>query len=67
MKISLKVLDEFKAEFPEAKKYIEERLEEECAKKNISVNKIIFLFTYWEAKSKALAQEKRFLFCGAKF
>ena len=46
-----KVLNNVKEEYPATKKYIEDRLEEECSKENISVDEVIFLFTYWEAKS----------------
>ena len=51
LKITLKVLKDVKQEYPSTKKYIEDRLEEECSKENISVDKVIFLFTYREAKS----------------
>ena len=37
---SIKVLNDVKQEYPETK--IEERLEEECSKENISVIKAIF-------------------------
>ena len=51
LKITVKVLNNVKGEYPATKKYIEDRLEEECSKENISVDEIIFLFTYWEVKS----------------
>ena len=51
VKITLKVLDDIKAEFSGTKKYIEERLEEECSKENISMDEVNFLFTYQEANS----------------
>ena len=51
LKITLKVLNGAKQEYPAAKKYIEDLLEEECSKENISVDEVIFLFTYREAKS----------------
>ena len=51
LKIILKVLNDVKEEYPGTKKCIEDRLEEECSKENISVDKVIFLFTYQEAKS----------------
>ena len=51
LKITLKVLNDVKQEYPGTKKYIEDRLEEECSKDIISVDEIIFLFTYREAKS----------------
>ena len=43
LKITLKVLNDVKQEYPEIK--IEERLEEECSKENISVDEVIFLHT----------------------
>ena len=51
IKIAIKVLDEVKAQFPETKEFIEDRLEQECSKENISVEEVIFLFTCLEAKS----------------
>ena len=43
--------DEVKAQFPETKEFIEERLEQECNKENIPVEEVVFLFTCLEAKS----------------
>ena len=51
LKITLKVLSNVAQEYPGTKRYIEDRLEEECLKENISVDEVIFLFTYREAKS----------------
>ena len=51
LKITLKFLNDVKQEYPGTKKYIEDRLKEECFKENISVDEVIFLFTYREAKS----------------
>ena len=51
LKITLKVLNDVKEEYPRTKKNIEDRLEEECSKENISVDEVIFLFPYQEAKS----------------
>ena len=48
-----------KEEYPGTKKYIKDRHEEECSKENISVDKVIFLFTYHEAENY-LAQKKNF-------
>ena len=64
IKVTLKFLNDVKQEYLETK--IEDRLEEECSKEKISVDEVIFLITYREAKSK-LAQKKHFLFCSAKF
>ena len=40
LKITIKVLNDVKQEYPETR--IEERLEEECSKENISVEEAIF-------------------------
>ena len=45
-----KVLREVKAQFPQTANSIEERIEEECSKENMSKEQVIFLFTYQEAK-----------------
>ena len=37
LKITLKVLNEVKVQFPETKEFIEERLEQKCLKENVSV------------------------------
>ena len=50
-KIFLKALSEVKAQFPETKEFIEERLEQKCLKENMSKEEVIFLFTSLEAKS----------------
>ena len=53
LKITLKVLNNVKQEYPTTK--IEDRLEEECSKENISVDEgfffFFFFFTYWKEKS----------------
>ena len=51
LKITPKVLNNVKEEYPATRKYIEDRLEEECSNENISVDEVIFLFAYWEAKT----------------
>ena len=51
LKITLKVLNEVIAEFPETKEFIEERLEQKCLKEKISVEDVIYIFTSLEAKS----------------
>ena len=47
----MKLLDEVKAEFLETAEFIADRPEQECSKKNISVEEVIFLFTCLGAKS----------------
>ena len=51
IRISMKVLNEVKAQSPDTKEFIEERLVQECLKENISVEEVIFLFTSLEANS----------------
>ena len=50
LRVALKVLDEVKVQFPEAKQFIEDAIEQECLKENISADGVIF-FTGLEAKS----------------
>ena len=50
LKITFKVLNEIKVQFPKTKEFIEERLEQKFLKENISVEEVIFLFTSLEAK-----------------
>ena len=59
LKISLEVLNDVTAEFPETKEFIEEHLEQKYLKENISVDEVIFLFTSLEAKSQC----RKFFFC----
>ena len=40
LKTTIKILNDVKQEYPETR--IEERLEEECSKENISVDEVIF-------------------------
>ena len=42
LKITLEVLNEFTAEFPETKEFIEERLDQKCLKEKISVGNSYF-------------------------
>ena len=42
--MALKVLDEVKVQFPETKQFIEECIEQECLKENISVEEVIFFY-----------------------
>ena len=43
IKMVIKVLEEVKAQFPETKEFIDERVEQECSKENILVEDVIFL------------------------
>ena len=51
IKIAMKVLEEIKNEFPEATEFIDDCLEQECSKENMTVEEVIFLFTCLGAKS----------------
>ena len=50
IKIATKVLDEVKTEFPETAEFIDDLLQEECLKENVTVEEALF-FTCLEAKS----------------
>ena len=52
IKITLKVLDEVKVQFPETKQFIEKCIEQECLKENISVEEVFF---FYNSRSKELA------------
>ena len=60
LRVALKVLDEIKVQFLETKQFIEECIEQECLKENISAEEVIF---FYNSRSKELAQKKHFLFC----
>ena len=51
LRVTLKVLNEVKFQFPETKEFMEDCLEQEFLKENISAEEVIFLFTSLEAKS----------------
>ena len=59
LRITLKVLDEVKVQFPETNQFIEECLEQQCLKGNISVEEVIF---FYKSSSKELAQKNIFYF-----
>ena len=50
LRAALKVLCEVKVQFPETKQFIEEAMEQESFKENISADEVIF-FTSLQAKS----------------
>ena len=58
LRIILKVLDEVKVQFPETKQFIEEGLDQECLKENISAKEVIFL----QVQNQRVSSEKIF-FC----
>ena len=51
IKRATKVLEKIKTQFPETVQFINDCLEQECLKENMSVDEVIFLFTFLEAKS----------------
>ena len=51
IKIAIKLLDEVKEHFTETKDFIEDCIEQECSKENITVEEVIFPFTCLKAKS----------------
>ena len=50
LRVALKVLGAVKEQFPDIKQYIEDSIDQECLKENISADEVIF-FTSLEAKS----------------
>ena len=50
-RVAMKVLEEIKNEFPETAEFIDDRLEQECSKENMTLDEVIFLFKCLEAKS----------------
>ena len=42
LKIITKISEEVKDQFSETKEFIDERLEQECSKENISIEEVIF-------------------------
>ena len=51
IKIAMKVLEQIKNEFSETAEFIDDCLEQECSKENMTLEKVIFLFTCLKAKS----------------
>ena len=45
LKITLEVLNEVTAKFPESIEFMEKRLEQKCLKEKISVEEVIYIFT----------------------
>ena len=50
MRVALKILDTVKTQFPDTKQFIEDSIDQQCLKENISADEVIF-FTSLEAKS----------------
>ena len=51
IKITIKLLEEIKNQFPETAEFIDDRLQQKCRGENIIVEEVIFLFICLEAKS----------------
>ena len=47
IKIAIKLLNEVKTKYPHTTEFKADLLEQECRKKNMSVDEVIFLFTYF--------------------
>ena len=58
LRVALKVLEELKVRFSEAKQFIDDTMEEECQKEKISADEVIF----YKPSSKELAQKNFFCF-----
>ena len=58
-RITLKVSNEVKVQFLGTKEFIEECLEQQYLKENVSVEEVIFL----QALKQRVSTEKHFLFC----
>ena len=50
LRVAFKVLSAVKDQFPDTKQFIEDSIDQECLKENISADEVI-LFTSLEAKS----------------
>ena len=46
LRVALKVLDEIKVQFLETKQFIEECIEQECLKENVSAEEVIFFLQF---------------------
>ena len=46
--IMVKVLEEVQNQFPQTVDFVDEKIEEQCSKENMTKEQLIFLFTYQE-------------------
>ena len=58
LKIAFRVLGAVKEHFPDTKNFVEDMIEEQCQKENISLEEVIF----YKSRSKKLAQKNIFYF-----
>ena len=61
LRIRLKVLEAVKERFPDSKNFIDDMMEEQCQKENISVEEVIF----YKSRSKKLALKNIFCLAGS--
>ena len=54
LKVALKVLEAVKSHFLDTKQFIEDSIDQECLKENISADEVIF---FYKSRSKELAQK----------
>ena len=59
LRVALKVLDEVRIHFPDTKQFIEDSIDQECLKENISADEVIF---FCKSRRKELAQKNIFYF-----
>ena len=59
LRVALKVLSAVKDQFPDTKQFIEDSIDQECLKENISADEVIF---FYKSRSKELAQKNIFCF-----
>ena len=59
LRVALKVLGTVKTQFPDTKQFIEDSIDQECLKENISADEVIF---FYKSRSKELAQKNIFYF-----
>ena len=57
MRVALKILDTVKTQFPDTKQFIEDSIDQQCLKENISADEVIFLQV-----QKQRAQKKKIYF-----
>ena len=59
LRVAFKVLSAVKDQFPDTKQFIEDSIDQECLKENISADEVIF---FYKSRSKELAQKNIFCF-----
>ena len=59
LRVALKVLGTVKTQFPDTKQFIEDSIDQECLKENISADEVIF---FCKSRRKELAQKNIFYF-----